>query len=114
MSSKDKQVEIEYRYESKPSIHGEPRTSFLRYQHGDLVGKVLTQLELMPLNEVQLKAAKSVFSNILYNWYGSLVTDSERATHPGAKQFWLVNEDGKHIVVLHDGTPLTHQIVELQ
>ena len=71
--------------------HGSAHYPIIDYQVSNLVGKVLTQLELMPLSEVQLKAAKSIFNEMLRNWFEDIKDNSRTASTKHLHPFWVVD-----------------------
>lgn len=71
--------------------HGSATYPLIDYQVSNLVGKVLTQLELMPLSEVQLSAAKSVFNEIIHNWFEDVKDNSRTAATKYLHPFWVVD-----------------------
>lgn len=71
--------------------HGSATYPLIDFQVSNLVGQVMTQLESMPLTEVQLKAAKSIFNNILYGWFEDVKSNSRTAATKHLHPFWVVD-----------------------
>lgn len=64
----------------------------------DLLGKVLTQLEVMNLRNE--KATKDVFRQLLWQWYGTVQENSLRSYQNCLAPIFSYSEDGR---VLKDG-----------
>ena len=73
--------------------HGSAYYPIIDYQVSNLVGQVMTQLEVTALNEVQLKALKSIFNQLLYGWFEEVKDNSRTAGVKYLHPFWIVDGD---------------------